>query len=400
MTHALYYGKQTIEQADIEAVTRVLRSDFLTQGPIVSQFENQLAETLNVAHVIACSNGTAALHLACLGLNITADDEVWVSAVSFVATANCARYCGARVRFIDIDPLTANVSIQALSDMLQQAQQQGSRLPKAVIVVHLGGSSCDMQAIHQLCHPRGIAIIEDACHALGGHYQQQPIGNCHYSDCCVFSFHPVKSITTAEGGAVSCQDPQFAQRIRLLASHGITKDPQHWCGDTAGISPGYSEQQLLGYNFRLSDLQAALGVAQLTRLEPWIERRHQIIHRYRQAFNSILDMQHILPDSYSAYHLAIILCQDQQQRDQLYQSLAQQHIFAQLHYMPIYRHPYYQQQSPEDFAAYPGAESYYQRALSLPIYPQLSDIEQQQVIDGTLSSIIACRRPKFATSNR
>lgn len=395
MVKPLYYGKQTIEAADLEAVRDVLNSDFLTQGPMVSCFEHALEQQLQVPHVISCSNGTAALHLACMALEIEARDEVWVSAVSFVATANGARYCGANIRFIDIDWHTGNISLSALSTQLEQAAQR-AQLPKALIVVHLGGESCDMRRIHELCQPYNIRIIEDSCHALGGSYQDEPIGNCRYSDCCVFSFHPVKSITTAEGGAVSCRNADVAERLRMLASHGISKDAAQWQSADASDAPWYYEQQELGYNYRLSDLQAALGAAQLPRLSRWIELRAQIAKRYQEAFAGLLSMQHHRSDSQSAYHLAIVLCDSNAERDELYQSLRKAQIFAQLHYIPIYRHPYYQQQNQVNYADFPGSERYYERALSLPIYPRLSPTDQQRVIDVVIDAVqtYRCQSPK------
>ncbi|MFM2485076.1 UDP-4-amino-4,6-dideoxy-N-acetyl-beta-L-altrosamine transaminase [Celerinatantimonas yamalensis] len=377
MKHAIYYGKQTITAEDISAVSDVLHSDRLTQGSAVENFEKALAQCVQAQYAVACSNGTTALHLACLGLGITAGDTVWVSAVSFVATANCARYCGADVKFIDIDPATGNIATSALANMLAQAEQQ-QKLPKAIIVVHLGGNSCDMRTVARLCQPHDIAIIEDSCHALGSTYQGQPIGSCQYSDCCVFSFHPVKSITTAEGGMLTCNDQQLALRIRLFASHGITKDNTQWQQKTA--APWYYEQQLLGYNYRLSDLQAALGLSQLQRLNQFIDARQQIAARYQQAFSSYLPMQTLIPNSQSAYHLALIRCPNTNVRSAIYQALAAQHIFCQFHYIPIYRQPYYQALNANNYADYPGAEEHYLHALSLPIYPTLSTADQQRII--------------------
>lgn len=376
MAKAIYYGKQTIDQRDVDAVCEVLHSNLLTQGPYVGRFEHDLAAYVDAPYAVACSNGTAGLHLACMSLGVTQGDEVWVSAISFVASANCARYCGATVRFVDIDPTTGNISIEALEQMLAHTEY----FPKALIVVHMGGNSCDMQAIAQLCQSHSIAIIEDACHALGSTYHNEPVGNCRYSDCCVFSFHPVKTITTAEGGMVTCQDPKLAKQLRQLASHGISKDSDDW--SYPDPAPWYYEQQTLGYNYRLSDLQAALGIAQLHKIDDFLQKRRAIIVRYRQALldNELVNMQQITVDSSSAYHLALIQCTNQKIRQKIYQALAHNHIFCQLHYIPIYRQPYYRELNSTEFNEYPGAEAHYQQALSLPIYPTLSIDEQDRII--------------------
>lgn len=376
MAKAIYYGKQTIDQRDIDAVCEVLHSNLLTQGPYVGQFEQDLASCVNAPHAIACCNGTAGLHLACMALGITQGDEVWVSAVSFVASANSARYCGANVRFVDIDPTSGNLSIEALEKMLAKAEH----FPKALIVVHLGGNSCDMAPIAKLCQAHGIAIIEDACHALGSTYHNDPVGSCRYSDCCVFSFHPVKTITTAEGGMVTCKSQSLAKRLRQFASHGISKDVDDW--SYPNTAPWYYEQQTLGYNYRLSDLQAALGIAQLRRIDDFLQKRRAIIERYEQTFvgNSLVSMQQITAHSHSAYHLALIRCADTKIRQKIYQALGNEQIFCQLHYIPIYRQPYYRQLNSTEFHQYPGAEAHYQHALSLPVYPTLSIDEQNRII--------------------
>lgn len=379
MPQSIYYGKQTINQDDLDAVAKVLQSDMLTQGPAVSQFEDTLAQHVQVPYAIACNNGTAGLHLACLALDIGANDLVWVSAISFVASANCARYCGAKVRFIDVEPTTGNIDPFKLAEQLEHAAQS-QQLPKALVIVHLGGQSCNMATISQLAHRYNIKIIEDACHALGSTYQGSPVGCCHYSDCTVFSFHPVKSITTAEGGMVTCKRESLALKIRQLASHGITKDEALW-DSPEEAAPWYYEQQTLGYNYRLSDLQAALGLSQLNRLEQFISIRQEIASRYQTAFKGLLRTQVSEEEHTSAYHLFIIYAASSKQRKMIYQQLAHEHIFTQLHYIPIYRQPYYRQCQTNDIADYPGAEYHYQHALSLPIYPTLTAIDQQRIID-------------------
>ena len=372
----LHYGKQSIDEADINAVVETLQSPFITQGPKVAAFEAQLAKQVKAQHAVACSNGTAALHLACLALGVGSGDRLWTSAISFVASANCALYCGAKVEFIDVDPLTANISISALQEKITQAQQTGI-LPKAIVVVHMAGNPCDMWAIYQLCQPLGIHIIEDAAHALGSTYHEQPIGSCRYSDCCTFSFHPVKSITCGEGGMVTTNDKTLAERLRLLASHGIVKG----VGAAKGHPEWYYEQQELGYNYRLSDIHAALGLSQLGKLEQFVLRREQIFARYQSAFQqNNLNMQRQTPHSSSAYHLAILFISGAN-RDRVYEQLKTEKIFTQLHYMPIYRHPLHDIGS-ENYINFPGAEHYFQTALSIPIYPTLTDAQQEHVINA------------------
>ncbi len=383
MTTPLHYGKQQIEADDVQAVVDTLQSAFLTQGPQAHQFESAIAHYVGSAYAVACSNGTAALHIACMALGITQGDEVWTSPISFVASANCALYCGASVDFIDVDPTTGNICLAALSQKLAQAQAKKA-LPKAIVVVHLAGNSCDMQAIHQLCSPLGIKLIEDACHALGASYQNRKVGNGQYSDCCVFSFHPVKSITSAEGGMITCNDAKLANSMQQLASHGITKDPQQL--QQQQQPAWYYEQQSLGFNYRLSDLHAALGLSQLSKLDRFIQQRQQIFHRYQQAFaGSKIEMLRQQDNGRSAHHLAVALLPEGR-RDCVYRQLAEQQIHCQLHYIPIYRQPYHRI-AESAIAQYSGAENYFARALSLPIYPSLSEAQQQRVIEALLRSI-------------
>jgi len=336
------YGRQSISDADIEAVVAVLKSDYLTQGQAVPAFEQGLADYCQVPHVVACSNGTTALHLACAVLDIGAQDTVWVSAVSFVASANCVRYYNANVDFVDVDPATGNLDVVALDKKLQQAMRTHS-LPKALIVVHLAGQPCDLEEIGALCRQYGIILIEDACHALGAHYQGSPIGSCRHSDMTVFSFHPVKPITTAEGGAVTTRDQVLADKLRLYRSHGITRDPQALLMPSPG--EWYYEQQLLGFNYRLTDIQAALGLSQLSRLDQFITQRRELARRY-DALLSLLPVQRV-----------------------------------NVHYIPIPAQPYYRGLG-HDPAGYPGAQAYYQGAISLPLFPALTLSEQQQVVDA------------------
>ena len=370
------YGRQSISDADIEAVVAVLKSDYLTQGQAVPAFEQGLADYCQVPHVVACSNGTTALHLACAVLDIGAKDTVWVSAVSFVASANCVRYCNANVDFVDVDPATGNLDVVALDKKLQQAVRTHS-LPKALIAVHLAGQPCDLEEIGALCRQYGIVLIEDACHALGAHYQGSPIGSCRHSDMTVFSFHPVKPITTAEGGAVTTRDQVLADKLRLYRSHGITRDPQALLMPSPG--EWYYEQQLLGFNYRLTDIQAALGLSQLSRLDQFITQRRELARRY-DALLSPLPVQPLQQcnNRQSGYHLYVIQVAE---RDQVFARLRAAGIGVNVHYIPIPAQPYYRGLG-HDPAAYPGAQAYYQGAISLPLFPALTLSEQQQVVDA------------------
>ncbi|BCO14336.1 UDP-4-amino-4,6-dideoxy-N-acetyl-beta-L-altrosamine transaminase [Aeromonas hydrophila] len=370
------YGRQSISDADIEAVVAVLKSDYLTQGQAVPAFEQGLANYCQVPHVVACSNGTTALHLACAVLELGAKDTVWVSAVSFVASANCVRYCDANVDFVDVEPATGNLDVVALNKKLQQAVLTHT-LPKALIAVHLAGQPCDLEEIGVLCRQYGIILIEDACHALGAHYQGSPIGSCLHSDMTVFSFHPVKPITTAEGGAVTTRDQQLAAKLRLYRSHGITRDPQALLMPSPG--EWYYEQQLLGFNYRLTDIQAALGLSQLSRLDQFIAQRRELARRYDELL-SPLPVQPLQQSNnrQSGYHLYVIQVAE---RDQVFARLRAADIGVNVHYIPIPAQPYYRGLG-HDPAAYPGAQAYYQRAISLPLFPALTYSEQQQVVDA------------------
>jgi len=295
------YGRQDINQADIDAVLDVLRSDYLTQGPQVPRFEQGVAQHVGVNHAVAVNSATSALHIACLALGLGHGDSLWTSPITFVASANCALYCGARVDFVDIDPRTYNLCPQALAYKLEQAERE-DRLPKIVVAVHLCGQPCDMQAIHALAQRYGFKVIEDASHAIGGKYRNEFIGNCRYSDVTVFSFHPVKIITTAEGGMALTNDAELANRMALLRSHGITRDPSQMIGEADG--PWYYQQIDLGFNYRMTELQAALGNSQMERLDQFVTRRHQMANRYDELLAELpitTPWQH--PDSYSGLHL-------------------------------------------------------------------------------------------------
>ncbi|MFM1700193.1 UDP-4-amino-4,6-dideoxy-N-acetyl-beta-L-altrosamine transaminase [Aeromonas salmonicida] len=368
------YGRQSITDEDIEAVVAVLKSDYLTQGEAVPAFEQGLADYCQAPHVIVCSNGTTALHLACAALALSEQDWVWVSAISFVASANCARYCGSQVDFVDVEPDTGNLCVAELREKLQGVQGT-ARQPKALVAVHLAGQPCDLEEIGALCRQYGVSLIEDACHALGAHYQGSPIGSCVHSDMTVFSFHPVKPITTGEGGAVTTRSAELAARLRLYRSHGITRDPAQLSVD----SPGgwYYEQQVLGFNYRLTDIQAALGLSQLSRLDQFITQRHELARRYDELLAHLPVRplkQH--SDRQSGYHLYVIQVAE---RDPVFARLRAAGIGVNVHYIPIPAQPYYRSlgQNP---AAYPGAHAYYQDAISLPLFPTLSHSEQEQVV--------------------
>jgi UDP-4-amino-4,6-dideoxy-N-acetyl-beta-L-altrosamine transaminase len=374
------YGRQQISDADVEAVAGVLRSDFLTQGPAVPAFEAALAHYCGAAHAVAVNSATSALHLACLALDVGPGDRVWTSPITFVASANCARYCGADVDFVDIDPRTYCLSAERLAEKLSQAAAAG-RLPKVVVPVHLAGQSCDMAAIHRLGERYGFRIVEDASHAVGGRYAGAPVGRGVYSDITVFSFHPVKIVTTAEGGAALTNQPALADRMRRLRSHGITRDAAEMAGEPDG--PWYYEQLELGFNYRLTDVQAALGLSQFARIDGFVARRHQLARRYDAALRNlpvVTPWQH--PDCVSATHLYVVRLDRSRVRRthrEVFDALRAASIGVNLHYIPLYRQPYYARLG-HTAAEYPEAERYYAEAISLPMYPALTEGQQDRVV--------------------
>jgi UDP-4-amino-4,6-dideoxy-N-acetyl-beta-L-altrosamine transaminase len=374
------YGHQDVTRADIDAVISVLTSDYLTQGPAVPRFEQAVANYCGASYAVAMNSATSALHIACLALGLGAGDWLWTSPITFVASANCALYCGAGVDFVDIDPRTWNLSVAALEKKLMKAAAEG-RLPKVVVPVHLGGQSCDMQAIHALAQQYKFKVIEDASHAIGGSYLGQPIGNCRYSDVVVFSFHPVKIITTAEGGMALSNDAQLANRMARLRSHGITRDPDEMTQSPDG--PWYYQQIELGYNYRMSELHAALGVSQIERLDTYVDRRHAIADRYDVELAQLpLTLPARSADRRSSLHLYIIRLQlEHMQRShrEVFDSLREQGIGVNLHYIPVHLQPWYARMDfkPGDF---PEAERYYTEAISLPIFPTLTEQQQDQVV--------------------
>ena len=374
------YGKQDISQSDIDAVVAVLQSDFLTQGPMVPRFEQVVAGYCGVSHAVAVNSATSALHIACLALGLGPGDWLWTSPITFVASANCGLYCGAQVDFVDIAPETLNMCPVALERKLLEAERSG-RLPKIVIPVHLRGLSCDMQAIHTLAQRFGFKVIEDASHAIGGKYLGDPVGNCRYSDVTVFSFHPVKIITSAEGGMATTNNPELAQRMAILRSHGITREPAQMTQAPDG--PWYYQQIDLGFNYRMTELQAALGLSQMERLDAYVARRHERARRYDSLLHKLpITVPAQSTDAHSALHLYVVrldLDRVSRSHEDVFNNMRQQGIGVNLHYIPVHIQPWYARMGfePEQF---PEAMAYYRQAITLPLYPALTDQDQIAVV--------------------
>jgi len=374
------YGRQDISQADIDAVTAVLKSDFLTQGPQVSLFEQAVMEACAAKYAVAVNSATSALHIACLALGLGKSDWLWTTPNTFVASANCGLYCGAQVDFVDIDPRTYNLCAKELEQKLIIAEQQG-KLPKVLVPVHFSGQPCDMQAIHALSKKYGFKIVEDASHAIGGKYQGEPIGNCRYSDITVFSFHPVKIVTTAEGGMAVTNSPELAEKLGLLRSHGITRDAHLMTEPMHG--PWYYQQVDLGFNYRITDLQAALGVSQMQRLDAYVAKRHELAKRYDELLQDLpvtTPLQH--EDSYSGLHLYVVRLQlDKIKKTHLevFEGMRASGILVNLHYIPVHLQPYYQTMGFKE-GQFPQAEQYYQEAISIPMFPVMTEEQQNKVV--------------------
>ena len=374
------YGRQDITQDDIDAVVGVLQSDFLTQGPMVPRFEKCVAHHVGAQYALALNSATSALHIACMALGLGQGDWLWTSPITFVASANCGLYCGAQVDFVDIDPRTYNLCPKSLERKLQQAECAG-KLPKVLVAVHLCGQPCDMAAIHALSQRYGFKVIEDASHAIGGKYRGEFIGNGRYSDITVFSFHPVKIITTAEGGMALTNHAELAHKMALLRSHGITRDQAHMTHEADG--PWYYQQIDLGFNYRMTELQAALGVSQMQRLDQYVAHRHQLAQRYDGLLRELpvtTPWQH--PDSYSGLHLYVIRLQLDKiakTHRQVFEALRELGIGVNLHYIPVHTQPYYQRMGfrPSDF---PEAQRYYAEAISLPMFQTMTEAQQDEVI--------------------
>ena len=375
------YGRQAIDDSDIAAVVEVLRSDWLTQGPSSEKFEEAVRNYCGAAHAISVNSATSALHLACRALGLEPGDTMWTSPNTFVASANAARFCGARVDFVDIDEHTYNISTSALAEKLETARHQKGVLPKIVMPVHFAGQSCDMREIGRLAEEFGFSVVEDASHAIGGRHLGRPVGDCQYSSITVFSFHPVKIVTTGEGGMAVTNNAELADRMRLLRSHGVTRDPAFMEGQSQGA--WYYEQVDLGYNYRMTDIQAALGASQMQRIDGLVRMRHAIAGRYKEELANlpiILPWQS--PDTYSAYHLYPIRV------DPLRTRLTRKEVFARMrtagigvnvHYIPVHTQPYYQSLGFKG-VHFPVAEQYYEQTISLPLFPGLGDSRQNTVI--------------------
>ncbi len=375
------YGKQDISQQDIDSVVDVLKSDFLTQGPQVPAFEKALTEHTGAQYALAVNSATSALHIACLALGLGKGDWLWTSPITFVASANCGLYCGAKVDFVDIDPDTYNMCPKRLEEKLIKAKAEG-RLPKIVVPVHLCGQPCDMESIAKLAKEYGFKVIEDASHAIGGKYHDQPIGNCEHSDITVFSFHPVKIVTTAEGGAALTNQKELADKMTLLRSHGITRDPELMRGESHG---GWYYQQIdLGFNYRMTELQAALGVSQMNRLNEFVSARHELAQGYYTKLENLpIVLPYQLPDTYSGLHLFVIrlkLGDISLSHQQVFDALRERGIGVNLHYIPVHTQPYYQDLGFTE-GEFPESEQYYREAISLPMFHGMTEAQQNTVVD-------------------
>ena len=381
------YGKQDITQEDIDAVVDVLKSDFLTQGPQVPAFESALMDATGANYALAVNSATSALHIACLALGLGEGDSLWTTPITFVASANCGLYCGAKVDFVDIDPATYNLCPKALEEKLIIAKDLGT-LPKVLVAVHLCGQPCDMKAIHALSIEYGFKIIEDASHAIGGRYLELPVGSCEYSDITVFSFHPVKIVTTAEGGAALTNSKALADKMKLYRSHGITRD-EHLMEN---VSHGgwYYEQVDLGFNYRMTELQAALGVSQMSRLSEFVSARHKLAARYYEKLASLsIVLPYQLPDTYSGLHLFVIrlnLEKTSKTHKQVFDELRENGIGVNLHYIPVHLQPYYQKMGFK-YGDFPNAEAYYANAISIPMFHGMT-FEQQDEVISKLTQIL------------
>lgn len=381
----IYYGKQSIDEADIQAVEEVLRSDFLTQGPAIEKFERSVAAYCGVKYAVAVTNATSALHIACLAAGLGKGDILWTSPITFVASANCGLYCGASVDFVDIDEKTYNMSVNALEEKLRQAKKE-NRLPKIVVPVHLAGQSCDMRRIRELSETYGFTVLEDASHGVGADYLKTKVGSCTFSDMAVFSFHPVKIITTGEGGMVLTNDKTLYERLILYRSHGITRDPAKMTHEADG--PWYYQQITLGFNYRMTDIQAALGASQMTRLDAFVARRRELAARY----NALLkDFPLVTPDvmkgadpSWHIYIVRMVFGQIGKTKRQIFEEMKERGVVLNLHYIPVHRQPYYEKLGFRQ-GDFPHSEKYYEEAFTLPLYYSLANDEQDYIVESLWS---------------
>lgn len=395
------YGRQEITQADIDAVVEVLRSDFLTQGPTVSRFEQAVAGKVNAKHAVAANSATSALHIACLALGLGKGDWLWTVPITFVASANCGRYCGAQVDFVDIDPVTWNMSVPALREKLAVARRLG-RLPKVVVPVHLAGQPTEQEAIWALAQEYGFKVLEDASHAIGASRNDEMVGSCRWSHITIFSFHPVKIITSGEGGMALSNDSELAERMAMHRSHGIVRDRTRMRGygsepasDPASYhykAPWYYEQQFLGYNYRMTDIHAALGLSQFERLDAVVARRNTLAGRYDEALKDLpIRLPFVLAENRSAFHLYVVRIKGgsaAKTHKQVFDELRQRNYGVQLHYIPVHLQPYYRNLGFKS-GDYPEAEAYGESAISIPLYPSLTNQEQDRVIEA-MKAVFSC----------
>lgn len=384
MGGSIPYGRQDISAADIEAVVGVLRSDFLTQGPVVPAFENAVAAQCGAEYAVAMNSATSALHAACLALGLGPGGRLWTSPNTFVASANCALYCGADVDFVDIEPRTYNMSVVSLEAKLSEAERQG-KLPNIVVPVHFAGQSCEMAQIRSLADRYGFRIIEDASHAIGGKYLGESVGNCRYSDITVFSFHPVKIITAGEGGLATTNDAGLAKRLALFRSHGITRDEELMTQPSDG--PWYYQQIDLGFNYRMTDIQAALGLSQLSRLDEFVAARARIAKQYDLLLKDLpLTLPWLHPDTQSSWHLYVLKLADVMQRKRVMSALRSVGVLANVHYIPVHLHPYYRGLGfGKGYCS--QSEAYYEAALSIPLYPGISGTDQEFVVNALRAAL-------------
>ena len=376
----IYYGKQSVSEADIAAVEAVLRSDFLTQGPAIEQFEKSVAEYCGAKYAVAVCNATAALHIACCAAGLGAGDVLWTSPITFVASANCGRYCGADVDFVDIDARTYNMSVDALEEKLRRAKAE-NRLPKIVVPVHLAGQACDMKRIRALSEEYGFTVLEDASHAVGADYLDTKVGSCAFSDMTVFSFHPVKIVTTGEGGMILTNDKALYERLVLYRSHGITREPAKMTHAADGA--WYYQQIDLGYNYRMTDLQAALGCSQMQRLDAFVTRRRELAVRYDELLRDLpLVTPHVMEGTAPSWHIYVVRLDFERigkTKEQIFAAMKERGVVLNLHYIPVHLQPYYENLGFER-GDFPHSEAYYEEALTLPLYYDLTNEQQDEIV--------------------
>ena len=380
----IYYGKQFIDEQDINAVIEVLKSDFLTQGPVIEKFEKAVAEYCGVKYAVAVTNATSALHIACLAAGLDKGDMLWTSPITFTASANCGRYCGANVDFVDIDGNSYDMSVTALKEKLEKSKIK----PKVVIPVHLAGQSCEMQEIYDLSKQYGFTVIEDASHAIGAEYKDTKVGCCKYSDMTVFSFHPVKIITTGEGGMVLTDNEELYKKLTLYRSHCITRDENLMTKEADG--PWYYQQIGLGFNYRMTELQAALGLSQLAKVDKFVARRRRLAERYNELLKDLpLKLPYQNPDTDSSWHLYIVRVdfnKIKKTKKDIFAEMKAKGVCLNLHYIPVHTQPYYQNLGFKN-GDFPVSEKYYEEAFTLPLYYSLTD-EQQDYVASALKEVL------------